>query len=202
MKKIDNKDIESFKSAALAINEAVDNSIKTIPEAVFVAKLLPIMQEWVVEGKGDNVIAWIEAAGGTERPMMVTLSDGEYFMVPPPYNQTASINARDDRENNQIHAMTEMSVVKMLDGESRESLKLDSQITSILTKEEDIETLYKYTVQLAKIWDRYNLPVEQVLGTLNLDLDMYDVNGLYIGGNNNPNLSKSGVDDGDDELQF
>lgn len=202
MKKIDKKDIESFKAAAMAINETVDNSIRTIPEAVFVAKLLPIMQEWVVEGKSDNVIAWIEAAGGTERPMMVTLSDGEYFMVPPPYNQMSSIDASDDRENNQIHAMTEMSVLKMLDGESRESMRLDSQITSILSKEEDIETLYKYTVQLAKIWDRYNLPVEQVLGTLNLDLDMYDVNGIYIGGNSNPNLSKSGVDDGDDELQF
>lgn len=202
MAKIDNKDLDNFKSAALAINESVDKSIRTISEAVFVAKLLPIMQEWVVEKKGDNVIAWIEAAGGTERPMMVTLGDGEYFMVPPPYNQMASINARDDRENNQIHAMSEMSVVKMMDGESRESMKLDTQITTLLSNEEDTDTLYKYTVQLAKIWDRYDLPIDQVLGGLNLDLDLYDVDGLYIGGHSNKTISQDGVDDGEDELQF
>lgn len=192
--------VEQFQGAALTINKMVSDEIKTLSEATFISKLLPIMKEWVTEGNGENVHLWAIAAGGIERPMKVIVSDVEFFMVPPPYNQLSSINPETENENNQIHAMNKVSSMKERDGETREALKLNREISTKLYQEDDKETLVRYNIQLAKIWERYNLPVEQVLGTFNIDLDLYDVYGNYI--NKEQDVTPGASYDGEDEFEF
>lgn len=192
-----------FHEAASAINNMVDNSIVTISESVFTGRLLPIMKEWILDKRGDNLHLWAIAAGGPERPIRVSLGSGDYFIVPPPYNHPSTLSAKHQRENNQIHAISELMTRRQADGETREVMRLGNQMVSLLSTEHDTASLARYTILLAKIWHRYNLPVEQVLAELNVDLSLYDREGYYIDNTASTHQSSEGGEEyGDDELAF
>lgn len=194
-------DLNKFSSVATELNRVTAESIKTLPESVFVNRLLPILKEWVVEKKGDNVHLWAIAAGGIERPMIVALPNNEYLMVPPPFNHLATIDAPNDRENATLDSINRLIRAKEMDGESRTAMQLGSQFIDTLNLSDNSGTAALYTVQLAKIWKRYNLPMEQVLADIELDLDLYDAYGRYIPQETTGEVAK-GDTDGDDELLF
>ncbi len=192
-------DLRKFSDIANSINSHVANNIATIPESVFVSRLLPIMKEWVVEKKGDNIYLWGIAAGGISNPMIVTTSDG-YFMVPPPYNHVRNIDATDRSEIAKIHGLSQLIRTREMNGETREAMKLSNELGKILEVDENVSTHAMYTVQLAKIWKRYNLPLEQVLADIDLDLDLYDEHGRY---KKNERVSESKNDEsGEDEFEW
>lgn len=195
------KSNERFHSAVTAINQMVENSVAVISESIFTSKLLPIMKEWIVEKRGDNLHLWAIAAGGPERPIQVNLGGGDYFIVPPPYNHPTSLSASHQRENNQIHAISELMTRRQADGETREVMRLGSQMVEMLSTDQDIASHARYTILLAKIWERYNLPLSQVLADLVVDLNQYDREGYYLD-NSQKSQSEVGEDYGDDELQF
>lgn len=195
------KSNEKFRDAALGINKMVDESITTLTEAVFVSKLLPIMREWVVNKNGENVHLWVIAAGGPERPIKVSLGGDDYFLVPPPYNHPSSLSARHQRENNQIHAIAELMTRRQADGEAREVMNLGDKMVDLLSTEYDKASFVRYVIMLAKIWERYNYPVEEVLADVKVDLSLYDKEGYYV--DNGPQIKDSGEDDyEEDELQY
>lgn len=196
------KSNERFREAADVINQMADAAVVTIPESVFVSKLLPIMKEWVINKRADNLHLWIIAAGGPERPIHVSLGDGEYFIVPPPYNHPGTLGARNHRENGQIHAIAELMTRRQSDGETREVMRLGSQIEEMLSTEQDLASHARYTIMLAKVWERYELPVEQVLSDLKLDLSLYNREGYYVL-KDNPSQAVGGESiDADDEFEF
>lgn len=194
----------TFQEAAQAINKMVSESIATISEAVFTTRLLPIMREWVVDKRGDNLHLWAIAAGSPESPIRVSLGDNDYFIVPPPYNHPSTLSAKHQKENNQIHAIAELMTRRQSDGETREVMKLGDQMVNMLSTEHDTASLARYTILLAKIWQRYGYPIEEVLSDLTIDLDMYDREGYYIDKGYGSSAVVSDDEDGygDDELQF
>lgn len=192
---------KTFASTAAELNAAVEASIVTVSEQVFVNQILPIIREWVVDNRGDRVHIWALTAGGLERPMRVRVDPQTVFMVPPPYNHLDSLDARDKSENSRVYALTKLSNMKQRDGETRDVMKLDTEITEILWSEQSYQTLASYNILLAKIWARYGYPVEEVLGDLKIDLDCYDEEGRYIS-TSSQDAGRAVGSDGEDELQF
>lgn len=198
MSQFDNE-VNKFKEVAEALNRHVSESVVTLNESTFVSKLLPIMQQWVVDKNGENIHLWAIAANGIERPIRVKTVDG-FFMVPPPYNHLSNINARSNEDNQKLHALNQLIRMKQMDGETREAMKLSGDMERMIDTNENVSSLAKYTVQLAKIWKRYNLPLEQVLSDVKINLDNYDEYGDYILTEENANVSSGNHEE--DELEW
>lgn len=177
-------DLKKFEDAVNVINEQANSEIRTISEPMFANKILPILQEWVVNKRGDELHLWAIYAGGIERPMVVKVPDDPkgvgYFMVPPPYNHINRIDARNPRENRDIHSVTQLIAMKELDGETRTAMELSKKLDLLIDVDENVQSHAMYIIQLAKIWERYGLPMEQVLSDLEINLDNYDAHGILI----------------------
>lgn len=198
--------LRSFEETANAINALVANDIISIPLDIFKARLFPIVREWAVEKKTDNLIVWYNVSGGLNKRIKVMDNGNFAFYVPPPFTDIVLPKDRESVQNvAKIDSLNKLISMKEKDGETKEALMLSTKVNLLLNTESDKIQQSKHIIMLAKIWEYLGEPVSEILATAKVNLNDYDEDGSYSAkSDDTPVLDKAlpNEPEEEDELSF
>lgn len=190
-----------FQSAVDDLNAAHLEERQRMHEPVFSAKLLPLVRKWCVDNDSTDLKLWVHVAKGINNEIDVTDTSGTVlFVVPPPFTPVSVPTTRLG-DTSQIHGLAQLITMKERDGDSRIAMELSTQLSSLIGMESDRPNQIRHAIMLAKIWNHYKLPMSEILGTLDIDLDLFDINGYYIVKDDKPSISQ-GTPHDDEEDEF
>lgn len=196
-----NKYRGGFQSAVDDLNAAFMEERHQMYEQVFQAKLLPLVRKWCVENDSTDLRLWVHVAKGINNEIDVLDGNGKLlFVVPPPFTPVSVPTTRLG-DVTQIHGLSQLITMKERDGDSRIAMELSSQLASMIGMEADRPNQIRHTIMLAKIWDHYKLPMSEILGTLDIDLELFDINGYLIATEDGP-VIQQGTEHDDEEDEF
>lgn len=166
------KGLRSFQAAADEINLMSAKRIRKVPEHYFKANLLPLVRAWIV--KDDNnppeIGFWLNVADGLNNHIeIVDDKDQEkvLFLVPPPF---CDIPMRTELPNAKrlvtVHDLVLLQGDMHDNGDQRGFWDLERQIADVCSPRPEDAAKTRYLVMLVKIYDRYNLPLEELVGSL------------------------------------
>lgn len=194
---------EGFKRSASLINEMVASDINTVSLREFESRLLPVIREWVIERKADNILTWYIYAGSFSKRIKVIDNREFAFFVPPPFTDVILPEDRVSMAQVQkIDALNKLITMKERDGETKEALALSYQVNSMLDTKPDKLQQAKHVIMLAKMWEYLGLPVKEILADADITLSEYDSEGNYIATESTPIDKGLPNDIEEDEFEF
>lgn len=158
--------LESMSSAADAINQSVKDRIRSIPEAFFVSTILPIVRDWVAGRDTAQVGVWMNVADGINNPINVVDENGQVVaIVPPPFIATPTPHLPPSgRRFTTVHQIVQRQSDSLNNGDVRAVMEVEQELINIFNPKAGDEAKAVSLMNLAKIYRRYDLPMEELFG--------------------------------------
>lgn len=161
-----NTDMEGMSKAADDLLVAFEQRKRKIPEAVFIKHLLPIVPLWVKNASVD-ITPWAIIADGYNNELEVLDEQGKVlFILPPPFVDNSLPTSPPEGRFTVPHHLVQRQVDLVLDGDQRGAIEIDRALVDTFTPtaESVSERKARYVVDYIAIYERYNLPLQELLG--------------------------------------
>lgn len=158
--------LKGMSEAASAINKSVEARIRTVPESFFVNTLIPIMRKWVMGQDSPDVAIWMNIADGINNPINVADDNGNVVAIlPPPFIPTPTLDQPPTgRRFTTVHHIVQRQSDSMINGDIRTVMEIENELISIFSPQAGDEAKADSLLKLAKIYRRYELPMEELFG--------------------------------------
>jgi len=158
--------MESMLSAAQLINQTIVDRRRKIPEAHFSTVLLPNIRKWVRNEPDAEPGYWLNVADGLNAEIDVTDQAGNVlFVVPPPFHDIpTSVTPPTGKRFTTPHQLVVQQVTMADNGDTRAVMDIEGGLADALMPRPEDELKVKYLKMYVQIYQRYELPMEELLG--------------------------------------
>lgn len=160
--------LKSFSRNAEAINQHMASTYNTVYEDDFIRTLLPIVRDWFSGRENRNVGLWLNNAGGMFKEIRVVDSDGHVvFFLPAAFINPPSVAmdiTRDVSKRVSLSDLLQRQEIAARNGDGRTETLIEQSIPDVFDFEKDKDVLYNYLAKIYFIYNRYNLPLEEIFG--------------------------------------
>jgi hypothetical protein len=155
-------------AAATEINQHTAERRRMVPEPYFVNILLPTLRKWI-RREDVEVGHYLNVADGLNNEITVIDENGvKLYDVPPLFVDTPTRVARFDDNNRiaNVHKLVQIQGMKADNGEMRDFMNIEDDLVDMLTPRAEDAAKTEALVKLVYIYDRYDLPLEELVGDI------------------------------------
>jgi hypothetical protein len=160
--------LKSLDDAAADLLVGFERNYRKVPEAYFVAHLLPILRKWIINNPQDLAEPglWFNVADGLHNPILVTDTKGELLFKTPLL--FVKIPDRNPMENHprldSVHQMVAVQGQMFDNSDQRAAYQMEQEIEDVLMPTPEQAAKTENLLLTIEIYYRYKLPLEEVVG--------------------------------------
>lgn len=159
------KGLEDLDATAALINASAAARRRRIPEPFFVDVLLPHVRKWVRCDPTAEPGFWLNVADGLNAEIDVVDSEGNVVVVvPPPFHDIAPSSSRPQGRVVTPAQIVDQQRALQENGDTRAVMNIEKGLIDILEPRPEDELKIKYIRYYIAIYQRYELPMEELLG--------------------------------------
>lgn len=163
-----NEGMKNWSVAADEINRMTERRHRKIPEPYFKTHVLPFVRAWMINDPENppEIGYWLNIADGLNNEISVTDENGEVlFKVPPPFCDIPMRTVPPEtRRLVTVHNLVAVQGDMYDNGDQRGFWEIERQLVDICSPRPLDEDKTRYLTMLIRIWDRYDLPLEEIVG--------------------------------------
>lgn len=159
--------LKNLDQAAQDISDGTKANFRRVPEPYFVAHLLPILRKWIINDPKDPAEPglWFNVADGLHHPIyVVDAEQNVLFETPLLFVQIPDRDPLKNHRLNSVHQMVSVQGMMMDNSDHRAGWQMEQEIVQTLTPSPEVDEKTKNLILMVKIYQRYNLPLEEILG--------------------------------------
>lgn len=159
--------LEDLSGAAEEIIQHQESRRRKVPIQMFESVLLPIVRGWVRNDKDVEVGVWMNIADGMSAELDVVDAAGNIlFTLPPPFLDTYLSNEAPQGRIVTPHTLVMQQEEMIRNGDQRGVMTIDQGLLETFSPKTTLNHKSRYIRMYVDIWQRYDLPLEEVLGPL------------------------------------
>lgn len=158
--------LERMAKAATEINDSTAERKRKVPEAYFVNILLPVLRKWIRREEVE-IGHYLNVADGLNNEIEVVDQEGvKLYDVPPLFVDVPTRVARHEPGVNipTIHKLVQIQGMHVDNNDMRQVFTIENDLVDILAPRAEDASKTRCLVMLCHIYDRYELPLEELVG--------------------------------------
>lgn len=157
---------KTLRDATDMINEAVENSVRRVPESYFYVKIFPIVRDWLEGRENSNTGLWFNVANSPTNEIIVIDDDTEEEVFRcPPATLLHSINHAipGDRNITLEHLLSRQDLLAKA-GDTRAALEIEGSFANTVNISTNGRRYLENIKQFLWIYERYELTASDLFG--------------------------------------